>query len=191
MQPAAPPPSLARPACLRGAPHALFFSPPLAQAHAAPLAAGAPELGPPVVAGVGVVGAGGAEGGGALVGVGPAEALVSADEEAGMAALLGSYTLGIGQAEAFSERLRRELAALEAANVHAILESEPLVDAVLAALDEAAGRADDMDETLAVFNAKLRHMREDIEAVSADAAGRRQGGPVGVAAGTIALSLHS
>lgn len=105
--------------------------------------------------------------GGALVGVGvgAAEALVSAEEEAGMAALLGSYTLGIGQAEAFSERLRRELAALEAANVHAILESEPLVDAVLAALDEAAGRADDMDETLAVFNAKLRHMREDIEAV--------------------------
>ncbi|GAQ91420.1 Exocyst protein Sec3 [Klebsormidium nitens] len=137
-----------------------------AQAHAAPLPAGAPELGPPMVAGVGVAVGGGAEGGAAaLVGVGPAEALVSAEEEAGMAALLGSYTLGIGQAEAFSERLRRELAALEAANVHAILESEPLVDAVLAALDEAAGRADDMDETLAVFNTKLRHMREDIEAI--------------------------
>lgn len=38
--------------------------------------------------------------------------------------------MGIGEAEAFSERLKRELHALEAANVHAILESEPLVDEV-------------------------------------------------------------
>ncbi|KAL4564319.1 hypothetical protein LXL04_028379 [Taraxacum kok-saghyz] len=35
-----------------------------------------------------------------------------------------------GSAEAFSERLKRELHALEAANVHFILESEPLVDEV-------------------------------------------------------------
>lgn len=39
--------------------------------------------------------------------------------------------MGIGEAEAFSERLKRELLALEAANVHAILESEPLIDEVL------------------------------------------------------------
>ena len=38
--------------------------------------------------------------------------------------------MGIGEAEAFSERLKRELLALEAANVHAILESEPLVEEV-------------------------------------------------------------
>lgn len=40
------------------------------------------------------------------------------------------YVLGIDEAEAFSERLKRELTALEAANVHAILESEPLVEEV-------------------------------------------------------------
>ena len=39
--------------------------------------------------------------------------------------------MGVGEAEAFSERLKRELQALEAANVHAILESEPLMDEVL------------------------------------------------------------
>lgn len=39
--------------------------------------------------------------------------------------------MGIGEAEAFSERLKRELQALEAANVHAILESEPLIDEVI------------------------------------------------------------
>ena len=44
--------------------------------------------------------------------------------------MICSYVMGIGEAEAFSERLKRELLALEAANVHAILESEPLVDEV-------------------------------------------------------------
>lgn len=38
--------------------------------------------------------------------------------------------MGIGEAEAFSERLKRELQALEAANVHAILENEPLITEV-------------------------------------------------------------
>lgn len=38
--------------------------------------------------------------------------------------------MGIGEAEVFSERLKRELHALEAANVHAILETEHLVDEV-------------------------------------------------------------
>lgn len=41
-----------------------------------------------------------------------------------------SYVMGIGEAEAFSERLKRELLALEAANVHAILESEPMIEEV-------------------------------------------------------------
>lgn len=38
--------------------------------------------------------------------------------------------MGIGEAEAFSERLKRELQALEAANVHAIMESESFLDEV-------------------------------------------------------------
>ena len=44
--------------------------------------------------------------------------------------LLSSYVIGIDEAEAFSERLKRELAGLEAANVYAILESESLVEQV-------------------------------------------------------------
>ncbi|KAL4560108.1 hypothetical protein LXL04_032257 [Taraxacum kok-saghyz] len=38
------------------------------------------------------------------------------------------YMMGIGEVEAFSKRLKREFRALEVANVHFILESEPLVD---------------------------------------------------------------
>ncbi|KAF7820908.1 Exocyst complex component SEC3A [Senna tora] len=34
----------------------------------------------------------------------------------------------VGGAEAFSERLKKELQPLEATNVHAILESEPMID---------------------------------------------------------------
>ncbi|XP_004501046.1 exocyst complex component SEC3A-like isoform X2 [Cicer arietinum] len=91
--------------------------------------------------------------------------LVSQAEEEDMEALLGTYIMGISQAEAFSERLKRELQALEAANVHAILESEPLIDEVLQGLEAASNCVEDMDEWLGMFNVKLRHMREDIESI--------------------------
>ncbi|KAL8235483.1 hypothetical protein R6Q59_021583 [Mikania micrantha] len=54
--------------------------------------------------------------------------LLSQAEEEEMEALLGTYVMGIGEAEIFSERLKRELHALEVANVHAILEREHLID---------------------------------------------------------------
>ncbi|CAH2042106.1 unnamed protein product [Thlaspi arvense] len=75
------------------------------------------------------------------------------------------YLMGIGEAEALSERLKRELQALEAANVHAILETEPLIDEVLQGLEIATNCVDDLDEWLGMFNVKLRHMREDIESI--------------------------
>ncbi|KAH6559562.1 hypothetical protein KP509_1Z003000 [Ceratopteris richardii] len=86
-------------------------------------------------------------------------------EEEDMQALLDTYVMGIDEAEAFSERLKRELLALEAANVHAILESEPLVEEVLHQLSIAASSVDDLDEWLRMFNVKLRHMREDIQSI--------------------------
>ncbi|KAF3778979.1 Exocyst complex component [Nymphaea thermarum] len=91
--------------------------------------------------------------------------LVSQAEEEDMEALLGTYVMGIGEAEAFSERLKRELLALEAANVHAILESQPLIEEVLQGLESAMVCVDDMDEWLGIFNVKLRHMREDIASI--------------------------
>lgn len=39
--------------------------------------------------------------------------------------------MDIGEAEAFSERLKRELQALEAANIHAIMENESLIREVV------------------------------------------------------------
>ncbi|KAK8964022.1 Exocyst complex component SEC3A [Platanthera guangdongensis] len=75
------------------------------------------------------------------------------------------YLMGIGEAEAFSERLKRELHALEAANVHSVLESEPLVQKVLQGLEAVSVSVEDMDEWLRIFNMKLRHMREDIQSI--------------------------
>ncbi|KAH6780524.1 exocyst complex component sec3A [Perilla frutescens var. hirtella] len=91
--------------------------------------------------------------------------LVSQAEEEDMEALLGTYVMGIGEAEAFSERLKRELQALEAANVHAIMENESLIHEVLQGLEVASNVVEDMDEWLSIFNVKLRHMREDIESI--------------------------
>ncbi|MBA0624104.1 hypothetical protein Godav_009504 [Gossypium davidsonii] len=79
--------------------------------------------------------------------------------------MVHSYVMGIGEAEAFSERLKRELLALEAANVHAMLESETLVEEVLQGLEAATHCVDDMDKWLGTFNVKLRHIREDIESI--------------------------
>ncbi|KAF7817545.1 exocyst complex component SEC3A isoform X1 [Senna tora] len=91
--------------------------------------------------------------------------LVSQAEEEDIEALLGTYVIGIGEAEEFSERLKRELQALEAANVHAILESEPMIEEVLQGLEAATSCVEDMEEWLGIFNVKLRHMREDIESI--------------------------
>ncbi|GAB2271876.1 Exocyst complex component S3A [Dionaea muscipula] len=91
--------------------------------------------------------------------------LVTQAEEEDMEALLGTYVMDIGEAEAFSERLKRELLALEAANVHAILETEPLVEEVSKGLDSAISSVEDLNEWLGIFNVKLRHMREDIESI--------------------------
>ncbi|KAK4796491.1 hypothetical protein SAY86_028817 [Trapa natans] len=91
--------------------------------------------------------------------------LVSQVEEEDIEALVGPYVMGINEAEAFSERLKRELLALEAANVHAILENAPLIQEVLQGLEVATYCVEDMDEWLGIFNLKLRHMREDIASI--------------------------
>ncbi|KAL5204740.1 hypothetical protein ABZP36_009611 [Zizania latifolia] len=73
--------------------------------------------------------------------------------------------MAIGEAEAFSERMKRELVALESANVYALMETESVVEEVLEGLEIASICVEDMDEWLGIFNVKLRHMREDIQSI--------------------------
>jgi len=91
--------------------------------------------------------------------------LVSQAEEEDIEALLSNYVMAIGEAEAFSERMKRELVALESANVYALMETESVVEEVLQGLEIASVCVEDMDEWLGIFNIKLRHMREDIQSI--------------------------
>ncbi|PNT63723.1 hypothetical protein BRADI_4g20338v3 [Brachypodium distachyon] len=91
--------------------------------------------------------------------------LVSQAEEEDIEALLGTYVMAIGEAEAFSERMKRELVGLESANVYALMETESVVEEVLQGLEIASICVEDMDEWLGIFNIKLRHMREDIQSI--------------------------
>lgn len=49
---------------------------------------------------------------------------------------------------------------MQAANVHAVLEGGPMVASVLQRAGEAVNSVDDLAESLAIFDLKLRHMRE-------------------------------
>jgi hypothetical protein len=66
------------------------------------------------------------------------------------------------QVEAIRERLEAEFAALEAANVHAILDSAAAVPKVVKKIDVALSKLEDLELTLDVFDGKLSAMRDDI-----------------------------
>ncbi|KAF8055038.1 SEC3A [Scenedesmus sp. PABB004] len=96
-----------------------------------------------------------------------ASVLVSDKEAAELEELLEFFELGLGESEAFAAALQEEACALEAANVHAMLGAGALVEGTLGQLRHAQGLLDDLDESLKVFDFKLRHMRADIAAVEA------------------------
>eukprot|EP00899_Mesostigma_viride_P021438 jgi/Mesvir1/29296/Mv01559-RA.1 len=93
--------------------------------------------------------------------------VLSPEEENALALLMDSYVMSIEDAEALSNKLARELSALVAANVHAILGSEEMVEKVTKKLDTASAELQDLTESLAIFNVKLTHMRSDIETIEA------------------------
>ncbi|WIA41754.1 hypothetical protein OEZ86_009092 [Tetradesmus obliquus] len=96
-----------------------------------------------------------------------ADVLMSAKEAADLTELLASFDMGLGEADAFAAALQEEAAALEAANVAALLGCGPAVEGVLGQLRHTQAVLDDLDQSLQVFDFKLRHMRDDIEAIEA------------------------
>ena len=114
-----------------------------------------------------VNGTGGGEPGAATQGSGQAgEArLVTEEEASALQQLLDSYRLDVGDATLLEERLRKEAAALEASNVHALLEAEADLAAVMRLLHRSRSDVDDLTQWLDVFNVKLVHMRADIAAI--------------------------
>lgn len=69
--------------------------------------------------------------------VGEYQAL-TAKEERDLDSLMVKYKFAISNAEAFTEHLNRELATIDATNVHAIMESEKKVEALMTMFDVSA-----------------------------------------------------
>ena len=69
--------------------------------------------------------------------------------------------------ETIRERLEAEFTALEAANVHAILDSAASVPKVVQKIDVGFAKLDDLALTLDVFDGKLSAMRDDIATIEA------------------------
>ena len=65
---------------------------------------------------------------------------------------------GSGNAAALEERLLNELAALEAANIHAMVESDDRIHSVLDQIDKAITELDNMDQWLSLYTAELNVM---------------------------------
>jgi len=93
------------------------------------------------------------------------DATITSGEERDLKDLMGAFQIGIGDAETFMERLGDELMALEAANVHSILEGAPMVERLLKRLDSTLHLLDDLEAQMSVYNFRLQHMRDDIEAI--------------------------
>jgi hypothetical protein len=69
------------------------------------------------------------------------------------------------QVESIRERLEAEFTALEAANVHAIVDSAASVPKVVQKINVAFTKLEDLELTLDVFDGKLSAMRDDIAAI--------------------------
>ncbi|CAG8512919.1 2034_t:CDS:10 [Funneliformis mosseae] len=69
---------------------------------------------------------------------------------------------GSGNAAALEERLLNELAALEAANIHAMVESDDRIHSVIDQIDKAITELDNMDQWLSLYTAELNSMGDDI-----------------------------
>lgn len=65
---------------------------------------------------------------------------------------------GSGNAAALEERLLNELAALEAANIHAMVESDDRIHSVIEQIDNAIAELDNMDQWLSLYTAELNVM---------------------------------
>lgn len=71
-------------------------------------------------------------------------------------------TGGRGTADVIEARLLDELQALEAANIHAIIESDDRVALVVKHLDEALAQLDSMDSMMGAFKVQLNARADDI-----------------------------
>ena len=89
----------------------------------------------------------------------------SAKQDAQLAGLVDAVAGGEASLGEVRSRLVAEQAALEDANVHELLESAAAAGVIENEIGATLGFVDDLEEALQMFDAKLRHMREDMAAI--------------------------
>jgi len=93
------------------------------------------------------------------------DAAWSARQDTQLASLLDAVAGGGTSLNDVRSRLTAELAALEGANVHELLESAAAAGGIEHEIGSTLEFVDDLEETLGMLDAKLRHMREDMAAI--------------------------
>ena len=93
------------------------------------------------------------------------EAAWSVRQDAQLAGLMDAIAGGASSIEDIRSRLADEVSALEGANVHELLESAAAAGVIEEEIGATLGFVDDVEETLQMFDAKLRYMREDMAAI--------------------------
>lgn len=89
----------------------------------------------------------------------------SARQDTQLASLLDAVAGGGTSLNDVRSRLTAELAALQGANVHELLESAAAAGSIEHEIGSTLEFVDDLEETLGMLDAKLRHMREDMAAI--------------------------
>lgn len=93
------------------------------------------------------------------------DAVWSARQDIQIASLLEAVAGGGTSLNDVRSRLAAELSALEGANVHELLESAAAAGEIEQEIGSTLEFVDDLEETLGMLDAKLRHMREDMAAI--------------------------
>lgn len=89
----------------------------------------------------------------------------SSKQESQLAGLVDAVAGGEASLGEVRARLVAEQGALEDANVHELLESAAAAGVIENEIGMTLGFVDDLEEALQMFDAKLRHMREDMAAI--------------------------
>ncbi|KAG8504936.1 Exocyst complex component 1 [Galemys pyrenaicus] len=91
---------------------------------------------------------------------------LNAREEQDIEIMMEGYEYAISNAEAFAERLSRELQVLDGANIQSIMASEKQVNILMKLLDEALKEVDQIESKLSSYEEMLQSVKEQMDQIS-------------------------
>ncbi|XP_064608432.1 exocyst complex component 1-like isoform X2 [Liolophura sinensis] len=90
---------------------------------------------------------------------------LSSKEESDLELLMRDCHAAIGNAEAFSEQLSKQLSVLDGANIHSIMGSEDQVLSLMRLLDEGIQEATKIEEKLDAYDSVLQNVKDQMEVI--------------------------